>query len=130
MKIWCCGCQKEVNAWMITGNTCYPHRPDLYELTFWQCPHCKNFVGSHKKTLRPLGVIATKEIKTRRHKIHEIIDPLWQQGYIKRKTLYKIISDELGYEYHTAETKSMDELDKIEQLANKLAKQFNQGGKQ
>ena len=127
MKIWCCGCQKEVNAWMITGNTCYPHRPDLYELTFWQCPHCKNFVGSHKKTLRPLGVIATQEIKTRRHKIHEIIDPLWQQGYIKRKKLYKIISDELGYEYHTAETRSMEELDKIEELANKLVKQFNRG---
>lgn len=127
MKIWCCGCQKEINAWMITGNTCYPHRPDLYELTFWQCPHCKNFVGSHKKTLRPLGVIATKEIKTRRHKIHEIIDPLWQQGYINRKKLYKIISDELGYEYHTAETRSMEELDKIEELANKLVKQFNRG---
>jgi hypothetical protein len=112
MKIYCCGCQHEVNATLVDGSVVYPRRPDLASLPFWQCPECKNFVGCHHKTkkrTKPLGVIADDQIKAARRHIHAILDPLWQTGLISRKTIYSELTRVLGYQYHTAEIKTLDE---------------------
>lgn len=120
MKIYCCGCQKEVEAAFVTGQVVYPHRPDLYSRGFWQCPECKNFVGCHDKNkkgnFKPLGCIATPEIKKARMSLHNYIDPLWKTGRIRRQKLYGQISSLLGYEYHTAETKSVEEIEQVKNL--------------
>ena len=88
MKITCCGCGgKKVDARLTDGIEIYPHREDLYDLPFWKCDDCGNFVGCHHKTsnrTKPLGCIATKEVKAKRIGIHQIIDPLWQSGKHKR----------------------------------------------
>lgn len=84
----------------------------MYSLPFWVCDKCSNFVGCHHKTknpTNPLGVIATKEIKNARIYIHAALDPLWKDGKFTRKELYKKISNEIGYEYHTAELKTIEE---------------------
>lgn len=102
---------------MITGTVAYPHRQDLESLPFWQCPICKNFVGCHHKRkdnpFTPMGVIAGSELKKARMDLHAILDPLWRNGVIGRKKLYKAISDFLGYEYHTGETRSLDDIKKV-----------------
>lgn len=130
MKIYCCACEKETDAQMITGATAYPHRPDLSDLPLWQCPVCNNFVGCHHKRKNnpfvPLGVIATPQIKKARMALHAIIDPLWRNGIISRKKLYKAISNFLGYEYHTAETRSIKDIERVKEFVIKTYKINNQ----
>jgi hypothetical protein len=105
-----------------TAKTAYPHRNDIYA-HFWQYPSCKHFVGCHngiKK--RPLGCIPTPHIKYARSKLHEIIDPLWQKGKITRGDLYRKISEHLGWQYHTAELRTIEDCRKIWTFVKKLEK--------
>ena len=122
MRIFCCGCNIDVEARLTNGEEIYPHRPDLYELPFWKCDKCGNFVGCHHKTknrTRPLGVIPTKQIKEARKHIHDLLDPIWKSGKMKRKELYDKISKELGWEFHTAELRSIDEARKVYRVIQK-----------
>lgn len=110
--IYCCGCQKHVLARLTTGQEVYRHREDLWELPFWKCDACKNFVGCHHKSserIKPLGCIPTKELKEARKHLHALIDPMWQGGLIARGKLYSEISKATGKAYHTAELRSVEE---------------------
>ncbi len=121
--IYCCGCQTHVKATLTTGKEIYPHRKDLYKLPFWQCPHCGNYVGTHHKTksrLRPLGTIPTPDLRKLRNQVHDMLDPLWRDGAIKRQKLYRRMSKELGYEFHTSSINSADEAHKIMGIINQL----------
>lgn len=127
MNIYCCECEKEVDAVLTNGSEIYPHRKDLYTLPFWKCITCNNFVGCHHKTknqTKPLGVIPTKEIKSMRIRLHGIIDPLWKDGIIERAKLYKLISNHIGYQYHTANIKSVQEANSIIEVALKISSDF------
>jgi len=110
--IYCCGCKTDVEARLTDGSEIYPHRPDLCSLPFWKCDTCGNFVGCHHKTdspTRPLGCIPTTEIKNARNEIHKILDPIWGSGKMSRRQVYKILSDALGWTYHTAKIRSIEE---------------------
>lgn len=112
MNIYCCQCEKDVDARLTSGKEIYPHRNDLASIPFWKCDACGNNVGCHHKTktpTKPLGVIASPAIKNARQHLHRIIDPLWQSGLMKRKEVYRMISDRLGWEYHTAEIRTIDQ---------------------
>lgn len=124
MKIYCCNCRKEVEAILIKGDKIYPHRPDLYKKNFYQCPTCKKYVGCHDKTTRPLGVIPTEGLKAARIKLHALMDPLWKSGKIKRATLYKLISKQLGYTYHNGQTKTIEECLKVYEIVQKISEEL------
>ncbi len=112
MIIYCCGCGTEVEARLTDGKEIYPHRRDLYDLPFWKCDTCRNYVGCHHKTperTKPLGVIPTPELKKARMDIHAIIDPLWKEGGMKRHQVYGVLTRALGRQYHTAELRSVEE---------------------
>ena len=83
MRLYCCKCGKEVQAALVKGDVIYPHRPDLSQLNFYQCPVCKNYVGCHKGTKRALGCIPTKELRLARNKLHAKMDPLWKNKYAR-----------------------------------------------
>ena len=125
MIIYCCGCQKEIEATLTNGKEIYPRRPDLWALPFWKCPACSNYVGCHHKTkdrTKPLGCIPTPEIKNARRHIHTLLDSLWKTGKIRRKELYARLSKELGYEYHTANIRDIGEARKIYKLVKRISK--------
>jgi zinc-finger-containing domain len=113
MKIFCVACDKNIEAKLVSGSIVYPRSPQLAHDKFWMCNSCKNFIGCHKNAnknkLKPLGVIANKELKEARIQIHNIIDPIWQGEKMKRGEIYAIISNELGYTYHTGELRSLEE---------------------
>jgi len=117
--IFCCRCNKEVKAVLVQGTRIYPHRHDLFSKRFYQCLVCFEHVGTHNN-LFPLGVIPTPEIRLERQKIHAIIDPLWKNKKISRSLLYKKISDALGYEYHSANIRSVAEAKGILLIVNEL----------
>ncbi len=111
-RIYCCGCVKDVDARLTDGGEMYPHRPDLLSLPFWRCEGCGNFVGCHHKTknrTEPLGCIPTPELKSARKELHALIDPIWQSGKMGRRELYEAISRDIGWSYHTAKIRTMDE---------------------
>lgn len=111
MKIYCTNCKDEVNARLTDGSEMYPHRKDLYSLPFWVCK-CGAFVGCHHKTssrTKPLGYLASQEIKDARKKIHAILDPMWRSGKISRSKAYSVISEKIGKTFHSAEIKTLEE---------------------
>lgn len=119
MEIYCCGCGHKVDARLTDGTEIYPHRIDLKDLPFWKCDTCNNFVGCHHKTsnrMHPLGCIPTPEIKNARKHIHKILDPIWQSKKMTRKEIYQYLSDKLGWKYHTANIRSIEEGRKVYQL--------------
>lgn len=123
-RIHCCGCGVDVDARLTDGSEMYPHRPDLRSLPFWRCDACGNFVGCHHKTqdrTRPLGCIPTAELKEVRKKLHALIDPIWQSGKMGRRELYAAIGRDLGREYHTAETRTIEEAREAYRAARKYA---------
>lgn len=123
MEIYCCGCNEKVEARLTNGAEVYAHREDLSGLPFWRCDKCGNFVGCHHKTdnpTNPLGCIPTPEIKNARQHIHKLLDPLWESGKIKRSALYKQISDKIGWKYHTAKIRNIDEAREIYRVIKEI----------
>lgn len=123
-EIHCCGCGDKVRARLTDGREIYPHRPDLCSLPFWKCDICGNFVGCHHKTknrTQPLGCIPTPEIKEARKHIHAILDPIWKSGKMTRNEIYKNLSVELGWKYHTAQIRSVEEARKVYRIVQRYA---------
>lgn len=123
MKIFCVGCEKEVDARLTNGAEIYPHRPDLAEKPIWKCDTCGNYVGTHSKTndpTKPLGVIPTRELMNARMKIHAVLDPLWKGGKIKRGQAYAYISHRFGKTYHNGELASIEDARKVYQIVAEL----------
>lgn len=117
--------RKKVEARLTNGEEIYPHREDLYNIPFWKCDKCRNYVGCHHKTNRPTyptGNIAHKELRYARKKIHELLDPIWQTGRMKRRSVYKQISNALEWDYHTAKIRSIDEARNVYRILLDLEK--------
>lgn len=66
----------------------------------WLCKDCNAYVGCHNNSKKPLGTIANKELREWRKKVHERIDPLWKQGNISRKDLYKDLNRTFSRDFH------------------------------
>ena len=115
-NIYCCGCKIKVDAVLTDGSEVYPHRRDLYNLPFWKCEKCNLFVGCHHKTserTKPLGCIATQDIKNLRREIHSKLDPLWKSGGHKRSDIYAMLTKIVGFTYHTANLRTVGECQKV-----------------
>lgn len=130
MKIFCCGCDDEIEARLTDGREIYPHRRDLAEIPFWKCDGCGNHVSCHhrhhdeSKRLDPQGVIATQEIKEARSHIHRILDPLWKKKLMPRGKVYSRIAKALGKkEYHTAEIRSVEEARAVYRVVLELVRE-------
>lgn len=127
-KLFCCGCQADVQTRLTDGTEIYPHRGDLAALPFWKCDACKNFVGCHHKTdtpTKPLGCIPTKELKSARQHIHRVLDPIWKGQVMSRKKLYRKVAERLGIEeYHTAEIRTIEEARQVYRIAQDIAKEL------
>lgn len=129
MKIYCCACTHHVEARLTNGGEIYPHRPDLRNLPFWICDLCSNFVGCHHKTANstaPLGCIPTEEIRNIRKSIHALIDPLYKFGGISRRKLYEKMSKAVGWEYHTAKIRTIEEAHTAYEAAKRISEEVLQ----
>lgn len=131
--IYCCKCEKKVMAVAITGQDIYPHRPDLYEKIFFQCPTCKNYVGTHKvskhpQSGQPLGSIPTPELRKLRYEIHSLLDPLWRNKFVSRDFLYNHMSNVVQREFHVSQINSEEEarliLEEVKTVRDKFQAEF------
>lgn len=92
-----------LDAHLVSGDTIYPHRPDLHHLHFWHCAPCGAYVGCHRGTERPLGGLANVELRLAKQQAHAAFDPLWKfhtwtDGYqtMTRDAAYEWLADQLG----------------------------------
>ena len=94
MKIRCpyCNCF----AVRTTGKNIYPHRPDLFAKTFYQCVPCDAYVGCHPETDKPLGRLANAELRKAKMNAHAAFDPVWRSGKMNRSSAYKWLAEKMG----------------------------------
>ncbi len=121
MQIYCCPCRSHVNVTLASGKEIYPHRPDLKHHKFWRCNSCQGYVGVHAGTETPLGVIPTPAMRTLRTQLHAIIDPLWKSKKMTRSQVYAAMSRAAGRQFHTADTRSVEELKNLIEFARMLS---------
>lgn len=114
----CCHCDDIVKARLTDGTEIYPHRKDLKDLRFWVCENCDNYVGCHRDSTDPLGSIPGPMLRQARRRVHKVLDPLWKERHFTRTELYKIISDYVGYKFHTAEITTVREANEIRKFIN------------
>ena len=102
-------------AELVTGETLYPHRPDLFKLLFWRCAPCDAHVGCHRPNIgygngtRPLGDLANKELRLLRGFAHAAFDPLWEEGLMDRKGAYAWLAARLEISVADTHIGSFDE---------------------
>ena len=123
MKIYCVACGSKVEVRLTDGSEIYPHRPDLASLPFWKHDVCGNYVGCHHNSdnpTKPKGDIPTPEVRSYRVTLHRLIDPLWQNGYIKRKHLYARMSQGMGFTYHTGNVRDRETFEKAYAVATSI----------
>ena len=120
-KLYCCGCEAEVDAHHTDGQEIYPHRKDLRNKIFCICRTCGNYVGCHQLSLKPLGCIPTPEVRRERQRVHQTLDPIWKSGDMSRTKVYKAMSEKLGKEFHAGDLASLDEIETAVKAANDIA---------
>lgn len=98
----CPYCQKE--ALWVPNEEVYNGKRYGKSYMCYYCKPCNAYVGCHNNTKQPLGIMANKELRNWRIKVHAKIDPLWKNEDYDRRHLYKIISERLGKTYHTGES--------------------------
>jgi hypothetical protein len=90
----CPYCGKESK--LVTGETLYPHRKDLYSLQFYLCSQCDAYVGCHPGSNRPLGRLANKELREAKSAAHRVFDLIWKTGKMTRFNAYGWLANQLG----------------------------------
>ena len=64
------------------------------------CDDCKSYVGVHNtKTKKPLGRLATKELRDLKMKCHSKFDPLWKKYNFKRQDCYGYLAYKLDLNF-------------------------------
>jgi len=59
------------------------------------CKPCNAYCGTHKGTNVSLGSVANKELRELRKIAHLHFDGIWKSGKMKRRSLYKKLSEYL-----------------------------------
>ena len=108
MKAYCCKCRKEIEGKQVKGDVIYPHRPDLYDLDFIQCPVCKNYTGKYEGEYPTLP---TEHIRQCRYKAHRALDRIWKDRK-KKGEYYAFMSGAFKKDFHWGMVRSDEEADK------------------
>lgn len=116
MKVLCCECQQSVDCEEVKGDVIYPHRPDLYSLSFLRCPICGNYTGKYKGEK---AVLPTRYMRECRYKAHRALEKIWKHRKL-RGAYYKYMSDRFGRDFHWGEV----ECDEVATIALELTLNF------
>ena len=87
-------------AKLVTGREVYPNKPHLALKGFWQCAPCNARVGCHDDG-RPLGPLASPNVRRLRKRVHALLDPLWLKYADKgwaRTRIYSKLAAAMGVE--------------------------------
>ncbi|MNW28155.1 hypothetical protein D3C74_49700 [compost metagenome] len=60
-----------------------------YGNNVYRCTSCDSYVGTHRNSSIPLGTLADAELRSLRRECHQLFDPVWKIGNVKRSRAYK-----------------------------------------
>ena len=60
------------------------------------CPKCGAYVGVHKGTAIPLGILADAELRKWKKIAHDAFDQLWIDGLMSRSAAYVWLAEAMG----------------------------------
>lgn len=83
------------NGSLCDGRSIYPHRPDLFNKSFYRCS-CGAYCGCHPGTTKPLGHPCGPDTRKARSAAHAAFDPLWKTGKMGRRQAYAWLAAVLG----------------------------------
>lgn len=84
-------------AKLVYGDFIYPHRPDLKNKAFYHCSngHPSSYVGCHKGTIQPMGVLANAELRKAKSAAHKAFDGLWLNKVMTRPKAYAWLAGQM-----------------------------------
>jgi hypothetical protein len=59
-------------------------------------PACDSYVGVHKKSLKPMGTPAGRELRAKRIEAHKVFNLLWESGLMQKWQAYKWMEAKFG----------------------------------
>ena len=62
----------------------------------WYCDGCGAYVGCHKNTYAPLGIVANGDLRRLKMKAHKKFDRLWKEEGFTRSQAYNWLSQMLN----------------------------------
>ena len=132
-KVYCCECNKEVDAVLVSGMSIYTHRPELWDKKFYQCPICLNHcrAGKFPDGYRPLADIASPELRAERQRLHDLFDHLWKINNDPKRSRagwYKYMACGLygsaKKKFHFGNLHSFQECKRAEKMIRKIYKRL------
>lgn len=88
------------------------------------CESFDAYVGVHKGTKRPLGILANKETREARKKAHAKFDPIWLSGLASRKTAYKELARRLNVKEVYIGESDAETCEKISKISEEISKEW------
>lgn len=70
--------------------------PDAKYYVCGRYPACDCYVAAHRKTMLPMGTLADKALRKKRHDAHVALDSLWKNGIMSRKEAYRLLQLSMG----------------------------------
>lgn len=61
----------------------------------YYCEDCNAWVGVHKGTNKPLGILANAQLRSEKKRAHFYFDRLWKSKRMTRNEAYKWLSEQL-----------------------------------
>ncbi len=126
MKIYCCACNANIEAYLVQGYEVLPHVSHLKHSNFWKCPNCRNFVGTRtvgKDDLAPTGAIVSKNMRKIQRKIRdkiEVILNVKKEIPNAKEILYAWLTKKLNYPYRTSAIMSKGEANIVMEFLKKI----------
>jgi len=71
-------------------------------------PACDAYVGVHRGSDTPLGILANAELREARNEAHRAFDPLWKEKGMSRKEAYRLLQERLNLREEEAHIAEMD----------------------
>jgi hypothetical protein len=92
------------------------------------CKPCNAYVGVHKGTTKPLGILANAELREWKKKAHAAFDPIWKSGEMSRGKAYALLAKAMGVnEIHIGES-NIETCKQIIEKAKAINNELNAGG--
>lgn len=91
----CSICRRSICR-LVGGKEIYPDPKwkRLWPRLYWLCP-CGAYVGCHRHTSTPLGRPIDAEGRALRQTVHNMFDPLWEEGPPTRQEAYMWLASKL-----------------------------------
>ena len=90
-----CDCCGSINVSLCKNDVLYKELKGTWPYIYF-CSDCEAAVACHPNTDIPCGIMAGKETRFLRAKLHGCFDPIWKTGLMYRNMAYKWLASILG----------------------------------